>query len=566
MPTLKAEMALLPLASLWVVAAQGVSMPLAVAVLTAVVLGLLVIRRLSRGVQVGAPLFWLGALAAWVTAEALGQPVPWDHAAHLVACAWAAVGLALVSAHPSGQRWLRHAAVVAGGLSALWLLLERLGLGGRPGGPFLNPNLAAAPVALALALVLSQRRRAWHGPVVVLLLVGVWASASRAGALAVLAVALVLAWGRLKPRQLLGAGALALVAASFLAWRLATDRDPLRFERLRIWRAAWQVGWAYAPWGTGPGGLSSAVLAFNFPREGEFARFARIPDLAENDLLQAFASLGMPGLALAAGLAASLLGRGWRRGPRVLAPLVVVACFSAFHTQLPWPAGALLAVAAGSFSGRSRLRLSFPLALMLVTPMGVWVAGGLPWPAGWPGDRLGALQRSIQQALQAPDRAEQLASALVRAEELVRLAPRSGESYRTLALVQYHLARALRDGSLMEHAVGSFRHAHQLNSNDVWAFYGEGLAWLALGEAARGRAAFTRALQLEPNCVRCWLSLAQAQLFSGDTAAASQSWEKAHRVRRNARGQVFVSRYEAELAAWDPMLAERLRESLGVKP
>lgn len=566
MPTLKPEMALLPLAGLWVVAAQGVSMPLVLAVLTAVVLGLLLIRRLSRGVRVGPPLLWLGALAAWVTAEALGQPVPWDQAAHLVACAWAAAGLALVSAHPNGRWWLRHAAVGAGALCALWLLLERLALGSRPGGPFLNPNLAAVPVAMALALVLSQRRRAWHGPVVVLLLAGVWASASRAGALAVLAVALVLVWGRLGSRQLLGAGALALVAATFLTWRMATDRDPLRFERLRIWRAAWQVAWAYAPWGTGPAGFSSAVLAFNFAREGEFARFARIPDLAENDLLQAFASLGMPGLALAAGLAASLLGRGWRRGPRVLAPLAVVACFSAFHTQLPWPAGALLAVAAGDFSGRVRLRLSFPLALLLVTPMGVWVACGLPWPAGWPGDRLGFLQRQIQQALQAPSQAEQLASALVRAEELVRLAPRSGSSYRALGLVQYHLARALRDGSLMEQAVGSFRRAQQLNGNDVWAFSGEGLAWLALGDAARGRAAFTRAVQLEPNCVPCWLSLAQAQLFSGETAAARESWEKALRVRRSARGQVFVSRYEAELAAWDPLLAERLRESLGVQP
>src|SRR3989304_648807 len=53
---------------------------------------------------------------------------------------------------PRGGGGGRLAAVAAGTSAAAWLIPERLLHAGRPPGPFGNPNLAATPALLALAL------------------------------------------------------------------------------------------------------------------------------------------------------------------------------------------------------------------------------------------------------------------------------------------------------------------------------------------------------------------------------------------------------------------------------
>jgi len=98
--------------------------------------------------------------------------------------------------------------------------------------------------------------------------------------------------------------------------RLAVDRDPLRYERVRIWTVGFRVAAAEFPLGCGPGAvMRMSQLPTNFPRDGEFARFARIPDLAESDFLAAAASLGLPGVALVAGLMGCVVVRLRNRGP-----------------------------------------------------------------------------------------------------------------------------------------------------------------------------------------------------------------------------------------------------------
>lgn len=563
---MKPEAVLVPLALLWTAAPKGVTLHPGVAGLTALVLFGLALRRLLLGARVGTPLVWLCLLVAWVGLEALFQPVPWGRSAHLFACGVGGLALALIAVHPTGRNWLRAATVMAGLLASFWLVVEKLVVGGRPAGPFLNPNLAGNLAALGLSLLFYRvfQRFQWvAGPV---LLAGVVASGSRAAAAAVLVFGIYAALAKKHSRRLGLVSLLTLGAALALGIRLLTDRDPLRFERLRIWRAAFQVARAYLPWGTGPGGFADAVLAFNFPRDGEFAHFARIPALAENDLLGAAATLGLPGLALALGLGLSLCFQARKDRIGDFAPLLVVGTVSIFHTQLAWPLGAFTAVSAGRFSGRFGLRLPPSLALSLVLPLAVLANLGLTWPRGVLGNRPQELLGSLDLVLRGKASHQELASALVKAENLVILAPRMSRAWQALGFVQLQLGQQLGDGRAVQAAVTSFRKARELNPNGVWAFYGEAVAWLTLGQVERGRLAVVQALQVEPNCVRCWLTLAQVRLFTGELAQARAALRKAEAASRRAKKLTFVSAYEEELARLEEPLACRLRQALGQAP
>lgn len=562
---MKWEGFLVPLALVWLAGANGVFLRPWAAVTTAGVLGFLAWRRLTRGVRVGSPWLCLAGLCAWVGVSALLQPVEWTRAAQLAAMGVAALMLALVAAHPAGRAGLRGGVVVAGVGAAVWLVVERLAVPGRPAGPFANPNLAASLSVLALALLGFHRAR-WSGGLVPVLLAGVAASASRAALVAVLVLAvawLVLAAGA-RGRYL--AGVLILGGIAVLAWRFAHDQDPLRFERWRIWQVAWNTAWAYFPWGAGPGGFGEAVLPHNFPREGEFARFARVPDLAENDGLQLAASLGLLGLALGIGLVASTLHQWWAKGWQALAPSAVILTTSAFHSQLLWPSLAFAAISAGRFSGRCRLKLPPLPALLVVWPLALWIAVALPWPDSGLGEVAGKAFGEVRATLIRAEGPEDLRRALVAAEGLVRRQPRSGEAWRLLGLVQLRVAQASGEGSSAGAAVKAFRQAQAANPKDVWGYLGEGEAWLALGQWERAQAAAGKALRVEPNCVRCWLVLADAQLAAGATEQARGALRQALLGQRRSRGYPFVSRYERALASTDPVLQERLMRVLGERP
>lgn len=559
------EALLVPLALLWVGAADGVFLHPWVAVVTALVLGFLAWRRLRRGVRVGPPFFWLAGLCLWVLVSALLQPVAWDRAAQFSAIGIFAGVLALITAHPLGRKWVAVAVIAAGLLGSLWLVAERLAVGGRPGGPFGNPNVAATVVVLAMAQAVQIKGfRGWGW--LPLLLAGVFAAASRAAMLAVTILFVVWLGLRLRPRlRVLLALGVGLTGLAF-AFRMAFDPDPLRFERLRIWKTALKTAWAYAPWGTGPGGFGDAVLARNFPREGEFARFHRIPDMAENDLLQLTASLGVPGLLLAGGLAYSAW-RAWAGcGRLALSPALALAIMGLFHSQLLWPVLAFFAVSTGRFSGRWRLPMAPAPALLLLWPLLAWGALVLPWPNSGLGPPLQERLAKVKETLRADLDAEKLAWALVEATDLARQLPRSGEALRVLAMAQLQLARATGDSGAAQAAATTFRRAQGTNPQDVWAFYGEAEAWVVLGQWDAARAATSRALALEPNCVPCWLTLAQTQLFLGMPEKARQSFRKASAAEARGRSYPLVSAYERALAAPDSLLKARLRVALGVNP
>lgn len=563
---MKLEGVLVPVALLWVAAPEGVALHPWVAAITATVVFGLAGRRLILGARVGTPLVWLCLLVAWLGLEALFQPVPWARSAHLLACGLAGAALALVAAHPTGRHWLRAATVAAGLLASIWLVAEKLAVGGRPGGPFLNPNLAGGLGALGLALLFHgvfRRFLLGAGPV---LLAGVVASGSRAAALAVLILGFYAFFVR---RQLPGLGVVSLfvlVGAGALSIRLLTDQDPLRFERVRIWRTALQVARAYFPWGAGPGSFADAALAFNFPRDGEFARFARFPGIAENDLLQVAACLGLPGVLLALGLGLRLCLQASKDRIGELGPLLVLGVMGVFHSQFLWPVGVLTAISAGRFSGGIRVHLPPSLAVSLMLPLAVFANLGLAWPRGVLGDPPGETLAALELVLRGRSSEKELANGLVKAEALVSQAPRMSRAWQALAFVQLQLGQQLGDGAALQAAVASFRKAQELNPNGLWAYYGEAVAWLTLGQVELGRRAVLHALRLEPNCVRCWLTLAQVRLYTGELTQARAALAKAEAVSRWAKKLTFVSSYEVELARLEEPLASRLRQALGQAP
>lgn len=560
--------ALVPLALAWVVAGQGVALPGWLAAATVVVIGVLAGLTLIEGVTWHAPLSWLAGLVGWAALAAAVRPVAPAPAAWTVAIGVVAFALALVASTPRGGAWAAAAAVTAGAAAAGWLIAERLTVAARPAGPFGNPNQAATVPLLALAFLPWLRLPvAARVTLAVPLVAGVLASGSRGGLLGLLALGLAWGFAASGPRVRRAAVAAALVAAAVLALRLATDRDPLRFERLRIWRAAATAAVAELPLGAGPSGFVDAVLPHNFPRVGEAARYHRIPGVAESDYLELATTLGLPGLALVLGLAVAVMRR--LRGARGLGVAAALAVTSAVNTQLAvpvvaWLATLALAAALPRPHGRP-LRVGPVLAAALLLAVGVPAAIALRWPAGGLGEDPASLIARAEAAWAATPADPALADAEALAWRATRLAPRSGKGWRTLATVRLERARQRGDADLARAAAAAFAEARQVNPLDAWAALGQGQAHRLVGEATASRAALEAAVRLEPNFVPAWLELALLGLEQGDLARARDALGRAEAARRGRVPAAFVSDYERALLAADPALVHRLHAAVGVE-
>jgi hypothetical protein len=558
---------LVPLAALWVATARGVALaPLAAAVTAAAAVTFAVLA-VRGGVRQEPALGWLAGLVAWCGVAAALRPVATAPAAWVVAAGAIALGLALAAASPRGAAWAGLAVVAAGTLTAAWLVVEAVMVHGRPAGPFGNPNLAATVALLGLLTV----PRVPAGPIVravlaVVLLGGVVASGSRGAMLALIAACAT--WALLtasrRRRWALGGGA---VVAIVLGLVIAREHDPLRWERARLWTVAARTALAELPVGCGPGGYGDAALPHNFARDGEFARHHRLPGVAESDVLQLAATLGLPGLILAGGLA-------WRvaRGAgRLGAPLVVaVAVGSLVNTQLAAPVVAWTAVLAlaAARPRRAPPTVRFGIrpaaAAVLVAVVAVPTGQALTWPSpGLAPDPEAALARAEVQARGAGGNGRELAEAAAGAWQAARLRPRWGRAWRLVGAISLERAGRRREAALAEEAVAAFRRAREDNRNDVWAALGEGQAHRLLGDGASARAAFQAAVGVEPNCVPCWLELATLAVETGDVDQARTALERAEAARQLGRRTTFVSAYERRLATADPALLGRLRASLG---
>ena len=563
-----APAALVPVAAGWVLAADGPAVRPAVAVATVAVALALAWTSGAGGLRRG-PALWLAALLAWAGLDAALRPVAVYDAARVLAAGLVALALLSVAARPRAAAWGRLAVVAGGACAAAWMVAERIAHAARPAGPFGNPNGSATAALLGLALAPSLRAPLGaRAPLMALAAAGVVASGSRGALIGACVVAV--AWGFAGRRRglALAAGLVAAAAVLGLALRFARDRDPLRYERLRIWGVVARVAAAELPLGCGPGGYADAALAHNFPRDGEFARFARLPELAESDLLAVPASLGIPGTVLAAGLLASVAAAVRRRGPAAWSVAGAVGVTSAVNSQLMVPAVAwMAALALGSVldrprparrAGASRATAAALIAAAVAAAAILALPG---WGAGPDPLRLVEAAEAAARPSRPTDVA--LADAEAQAWRACAARPRFARAWK--ALGNLRLARAsLRDeAALAVAAADAFAHARRANPLDVWAALGEGRALLALGDRPGARGAFNAAVRLEPNCAPAWVELAYLHLALGEIGAARGALDRAEAIVREARGRSFVTAYERALASADPEAVARLRAALG---
>lgn len=554
-------------AAVWLVGAKGVTLAPWAAVATTALVLIAVTDGARRGWPRHPGVAWLAMLTGWGCAAACFLPVARGEAAWLVAVAVVACGLALAAATPAGALGARRAVIVAGAVSSVWMIIERALQGGRPGGPVDDPNRAATVAVLALAVVPgSIGPRPLRGVTMAVLLAGVAASGSRAGLVAllvVLGVRLIAGTSRNWTRLAMVAAAVALVG---LVVRLAVDRDPLRFERLKIWGVAVRTIATELPFGAGPGGYRDAAIGHNFPRHEGFARYHRIPALAENDGLQVASSLGLPGIIAAAGLLLTVSRRARHRRDLagVLAALLVT---SFFHSQLAVPLVAWTAtLAVFSTWGRERFATipwSRPALVSGVLLIAAVAAAALTWPRGGllpDGTRWFNEAEAVLRA--ASDDPVALAGAEASAWRAAIARPRHPESWRLLGDLRLRRAALLLDLSLAQQSLSAYTEASRLNPLDVWAQLGLGRAHSLLGDDGLARASLTAATTLEPNCVPAWLELARVEVELGEIAAARRSLTRAEAALDRAREATFVSTYEEGMARPDPLLLARLRAVL----
>jgi tetratricopeptide (TPR) repeat protein len=558
-------------AAAWLLGAQGVDLAWwagVTTVLTAV--GLLLSQHRTPTVVWRAPGVWLAGLTAWAAAAAVLRPVAPAQAAYLVAVGAVSCLLGLVAGRMSARAWAALAVSALGAATGAWLVIERLLIGLRPGGPFGSPNLSATVALLGLCVTPKVRLKVpWRLSLAVLAGGGVLASGSRAAQIGIVLAALAHLLGTVGHRVMRLAAVMCIVAAAAgLAWRFGSDRDPLRYERFRLWLVAARTAQAELPWGAGPGGYADAALPWNFPRDGELARFGRVPSLAESDALEVAATLGLPGLLLAGGVLASVLLCVRRAGPTAWGLVAALGCTSALSSQLMVPVvawSATLALAAVLPAGRGRrARLEWSAAAPAAVLLGgvLCIALGRPaWWLGGPPENLLQKGEALLGARSLDDAA--LADAEAQVWQAAALQSRHSTHWRLLGDLRLARARVRHEAGLVAAALAAFRQAEVVNPNDAWSALGEARALRLLGDGAAARAAIIRTLQLEPNLLQARVEQGVLLLESGDLDAARRAMADARVAIGRARSARPGSEYERALMAVDSGMLARLQAATG---
>ena len=456
--------------------------------------------------------------------------------------------------------WTGRLLVIAGALGVAHSMLavgQRL-LGGVPraAGGFFSPNDLSAWLAPLLLLCWQATRRTLphrdgylYAGAAFWLALGVWATASRAGMLAVAGGAVLWSMPRWRQRPILVLVAFAAAGAAY--WLLRQrwqDADPYAYARWSIWKTSLQVA-AQHPVGVGLGNYAE------FMRQqgvllADWVHYPHTANNAHNELLQAWVELGWPG-ALAAiipvGLLLVSLLSQYERAAHlgVLTTLVIPALTSA---TLHVPPVAFLAAVWAARVIRSDERRGEEW----IVPRGLQWTAVLAVAVSLPG-ALGTT--AMLQSAAARDKRD-----LSTAQKLARLATQVMPWSLGAGMLQASLDYRAGKSPLGSAEVLIALAEQHPSSPDPWARAAEILAGQAGNVPERWQVVaqlWQQAAERDPRNALAWNQVGEARSRAGDEAGALEAWERAVTEEPNcARALLHLARTAAE-----PQLRDTYRDA-----
>lgn len=525
--------------------------------------------------------------------------------------------------HTGKLLWLAPA---LGVVHSLWALGQLLQGRARGSGGFFNPNELAAFLAPAIVLAadaaanVGGRRPRWvwarASLVLLILLLGLWATHSRSGLLAAALGLGVLAVGRFRHRKavLAALSVIVIVGAASLTERWLGRSDAYSYARFSIWQSSVELALQH-PFGVGLNGFGTAMRSFGvpLPADGDvWVRYPRHAGTAHNEILNAWVEMGWLGLLAALLPCLWVVGRirsgrdpmekrqpSWFGHWGILAafavpaslgstlhvpPVAFLAVIWAAHLARRDPGSEATVRLPGGAAGRRSVATWVGIACLAALPaalshIATWRAVALREQ----GDLGAALQAvSFSQALEPWSLGAQMLAesmlyvrtedAMASAERLIELAEQFPYSARPLRRAIWLLEGKAADpqGGVLNKkgwaAVVGLRQALvERDPTDAVAWTGLGRAHLNAGDDQASERAFRTALDWEPHAAGALGHLAVMAHEAGQRQQAEQLAARAWRAREHGR-RLGLRGHQREVLSLGPMLLKILHEFELVPP
>lgn len=476
------------------------------------------------------------------------------------------------------------------------LLLERpLQYRGRASGTFVCPNHLAGFLEMVIGLVLARIaldrsetdtvqqiviRRLLNGYVIVVALVGLVATFSRGGWVAMsVGFIVLLLWGDWRESAMsartITAGIMIMVAAvlGVVVWttpqvwpslnhrlhgifaiapgKVTGSLDPGALAgRELMWRPTLNMIGDYPIFGTGPSSWQWVYLRYRAPA------FQMRPDYAHNDVLQFTAEYGVVGLILVVGIFVGFFWHAARMSRRsctanersiALGASVAVAAMlthSWYDFNLHIPANALLLViilaitAAMDHRGRREGRREMGIASRIILAVVVVVIGS--WCA-WIGGRAVMAHRCVAQGTDAKEVLD-WDQALRSFRRAINFDPKYPEPYALIGDI-YRTQSAVRAGPehraerqrLARQAVDAYCQSLALNPFQSVVMLQLAAAYELEEAMDKALATYHRALAVDPNNSFAYMRLGIFLRHIGDDAHAAEAFEKSWKLSQEDR-------------------------------
>lgn len=455
-------------------------------------------------------------------------------------------------------------------------------------GMITNPNILVAMVVSAVPLISSLFGYSWKTrSAMVLVLVPVVLTGSRAGVLASLGIAIAL-WPAGRRRRwvlgLGGAGALAVIA-----WRLISRPDSLAWHRWNIWGAILESIAERPLWGIGAGSVGHAMGSYRLEHATEVGRWGHIIGGAESMPLGLVVRLGLPALVLVAFVTIVWTFRCRRPGAESTAILAAMAAMALFHDF--WSEPAVLwwwAAVLGVITLRNQEVLNKTSARPDLVRWSTSIAvGGLAaWSLVQPawGQWLWWHQERSPQSVEAAVKAEpwlsepliwkvetllaeeywtwaQASEALVCSHRQVTIQPGSAPAWGLHGKVNARIVDEFAAWpATIERTRFALIRAAVLEPRLPWYPYDQALMERGIGNLESALTLAKRSVELEPAFVRGWLLLARLELDGGHFVASRQALEKVIVTRETGESKAGIAYHHDLLRCPEWQVQEIKRE------